>query len=127
MSSINSPRYASFYATAAIAKGKAVKMGANKHTVVVGAANTDRCIGIVKDAVDAAGDVVEIALPGGGAKALLGEAVSAGNDLCSDAAGSLVMVNAEGDQILCRALESGSTGDLIAVEVYYATAHAAQS
>lgn len=120
------PRIYAFKAAAAIAKGKAVKPGADKEHVQVGSANTDRCIGILQNAPDAAEAIAEVAMPGGGGKALLGESVSAGDDLCAHTDGSLVKVNAEGDQILCRALEDGVAGDLIPVEVYLATAHAAQ-
>jgi len=126
MASSSEPRVLTFLADAAIAKGKAVKIGTDRKHVAVGAANTDRCVGILQNAVTAADDSCEVAIQGGGAKALLGETVSAGDDLCSHTDGSLVKVNAEGDQILCRALEGGAASDLIGVEVYYATAHAAQ-
>lgn len=116
----------SFLADAAVAKGKAVKIGTDRRHVAVGAANTDRCIGIQQNTTTSAEDVAEVALPGGGGKALLGEAVSAGNDLCAHTDGRFVIVNAEGDQILCRAMEDGAENDLIGVEVYLATAHAAQ-
>jgi hypothetical protein len=126
MASSSTPRIQAFLSAAAVAKGKAVKMGADRKHVVVGAANTDRCVGILQETTTAAEHTAEVALPGGGAKGLLGESVTAGCDLCSHTDGSLVKVNAEGDQIIARALEDGSSGDLIAVEVYYATAHAAQ-
>lgn len=126
MSSTSTPRILGYLSAAALAKGKAVKPGADNNHVVVGAANTDRCIGLAQNASDAAEDVLEVAISGGGAKGLLGESVSAGDDLVSHTDGSLVKPNAEGDQIIARALEGGASGDLIAVEVYYATAHAAQ-
>ena len=113
-------------ADAAIAKGKAVKAGASANHVQVGAANTDRVIGIAQSASTAAEDAIEVALPGGGAKALLGETVVYGNDLVSHTDGSLVLPNAEGDQIIAQALQAGVAGDLIDVTVYKATAHAAQ-
>lgn len=126
MASILTPNMASFRADAAIAKGKAVKIGTDAEHVAVGAANTDQVIGILQEATTAAEQLAEVAMPGGGAKALLGESVVAGKDLCAHTDGSLVKVNAEGDQIICRALQDGSSGDLISVFVYYGTAHAAQ-
>jgi hypothetical protein len=126
MASHSTPRIVSFKADAAIAKGKAVKIGTDADHVAVGAANTNRCIGIIQAATTAAEQVAEVAVQGGGAKALLGESVSAGDDLVSHTDGTLVKPNAEGDQIIARAMEDGAASDLIAVEVYYATAHAAQ-
>lgn len=116
----------SMLADAAIAKGKAVKHGTDFKHVAVGAANTDRVFGIIQNAPTAAEDTAEIALPGAGAKALLGETVVAGNDLCSHTDGTLVKVNAEGDQIIAQAMQGGDSGDLIDVIVYKATAHAGQ-
>lgn len=126
MASSSTPRIYSFLADGSIAKGKAVAIGSDKNHVVVGSANTQKCIGIIQAEVTAAEQSAEVAIQGGGAKALLGESVVAGNDLCAHTDGSLVKVNAEGDQILARAMEDGSANDLIAVEIYYATAHAAQ-
>lgn len=126
MASSKAPQILTYLADAAIAKGKAVKIGSDKEHVALGAANTDRCMGIAQLAVTAAEDAVEVALPGGGAKALLGEAVSAGDDLVSAADGRLEKPNAEGDQILARAMQDGSENDLIEVLVDLSTAHAAQ-
>lgn len=126
MASTLHPKIAAYKADAAIAKGKAVKSGSDFKHVAVGAANTDRCIGIIQSAPTAAEDVCEVAMPGGGAKALLGESVSAGNDLVSHTDGTLVKPNAEGDEIIARALQDGVAGDLIDVVVSLATAHAAQ-
>lgn len=126
MASSSTPNIVSFLADAAIAKGKAVKAGTDFKHVAVGAANTDRCHGILQTATTAAEDVAEVAQPGGGAKGLLGETVAAGDDLVSHTDGSLVKPNAEGDQIIARAIQGGVAGDLVDVVVYYATAHAAQ-
>lgn len=128
MASHSTPRIITVIADGSIAKGKAVKVGSgylNGH-VRIGAANTDRCYGIAQVESTASGDSLEVAIQGGGAKGLLGETVSAGEDLVSHTDGSLVKPNAEGDQIIARAVESGVSGDLISVEVYHATAHASQ-
>jgi hypothetical protein len=126
MSSHSEPRIYAFLSDAATAKGKAVKMGTDKKHVALGAANTDRCVGIAQNTTTAAEEVVEVAMQGGGGKALLGETVSAGNDLVAHTDGTLVKPNAEGDQIIARAMEGGDAGQLIGVEIYYATAHASQ-
>ncbi len=126
MASSSAPRILAFLSDSSIAKGKAVKIGTDKNHVALGAANTNRCFGIAQVEVTGSGSVCEVALPGGGAKGLLGESVSAGDDLVSHTDGTLVKPNAEGDQIIARAMQDGSTSDLIAVEVYLATAHASQ-
>lgn len=120
------PRIYAFLAGGVVAKGKAVKFGADDSHVVVGAANTDRCIGIAQCAAAAAEADIEVAVQGGGAKGLLGEAVVRGDDLVSHTDGTLVKPNAAGDEIIARAMESGASGDLIGVEVYLGSAHAAQ-
>lgn len=128
MGHANTPRIATFIADASITKGKAVKVASgylNGH-VRVGAANTDRCIGIIQNTPTASGAAAEVAIQGGGAVGLLGETVSAGEDLVSHTDGSLMKPNASGDEIIAKCLESGVVGDLVAVEVYYAKALASQ-
>lgn len=126
MASTFQPSIVALKADAAIAKGKAVKSGSDFKHVAVGAANTDRCIGIIQNATTAAGDVAEVALPGGGAKVLLGETCVAGNDLVSHTDGSLVKPNAAGDEIIARLLQGGTTGDLVDAIVIVSSASAAQ-
>ena len=126
MASTLAPKIQAFLADAAIAKGKAVKSGTDFKHVAVGAANTDRCLGVIQNDPAAAADVAEVALPGGGAKVLLGETCAAGVDVCSHTDGTLVKVNAEGDQIVARLIQGGSSGDLVDAILYYATAHASQ-
>lgn len=121
------PKVVSYLAGAAIPRGSAVKIGADKKHVICGSANTSPCIGIALNAATAAEDTVEVALPGGGAMALLNETVSAGNDLVSHTDGKLALPNAEGDQLVARALEGGASGELVPVLVYLGTAHASQS
>lgn len=126
MASSSTPRILTFIADSSIAKGKAVKIGSDKDHVALGAANTDKCFGIAQCEATASGNSIEVAINGGGAKALLGESVTAGLDLVSHTDGTLVKPNAEGDQIIARAMADGSASDLVSVEVYYATAHASQ-
>lgn len=120
------PIVVTYKAGAAISRGMAVKYSADKEHVVKAAANTDRCFGIALNDAASAEDLVEVALPGGGAYALCGENISAGKDVCAKSDGSVEVVNSEGDQIIARALEDGSSGALVPVIVYFATAHAGQ-
>jgi hypothetical protein len=126
MASFSTARIYAFKADAAIAAFKAVKIGTDHGHVAVGAANTNRCIGIAMTAAINAEDVIEVAIPGGGAKALLGEGVSAGNYLVSHTDGTLVKANAASDHVVAFAMEDGSSGDIIAVEVVCFNAHAAE-
>lgn len=127
MASTVTPKIYAFLVDASIARGKCVKLGTDFKHVAVGAANTDRCVGVVQNSdANAAEKTAEVALPGGGAKFLLGETVAAGKDVCSHTDGTAVAVNAEGDQIIGRLLEGGDAGDLVDGIVYLATAHAAQ-
>lgn len=126
MASSSKPRFQAYKADGAISRGMAVKFGSDSEHVTPGGANTDRCIGIAQNTVTTAEDIVEVALPGGGAVGLLQEQVSAGDDLVSHTDGKLAKPNAEGDQIIGRAMDAGVASDIIPVEVYLATAHAAQ-
>jgi hypothetical protein len=107
----------SFLATAAIAKGKAVKIGAdNKHASVASAA-TDKQFGIAMCDVTTAEDVVEVAMPGGGAKGLAGGTISAGDLLTSDGNGKLVATTTAGNRYIAMAMEDAVENDLFSVEV----------
>lgn len=126
MASTREPMIETYLADGVIAKGSAVKAGTDKSHVAIGAANTDRCLGIAQSASAAAEEEIEVAGPGGGAKALLGETVVAGNDLVSHTDGTLVKPNADGDEVIARALEGGVSGDLISVDVVMLHTGAAQ-
>jgi hypothetical protein len=112
-----SPVINTYLADAAITAYYAVKIGTDKSHVAVGAANTDKCIGIAQCAATGAEKAVEVAMPGGGAKAKLGEAVSAGAYLVSHTDGTLMKANAAGDHVCAVALEAGDSGDIINVAV----------
>jgi hypothetical protein len=117
MASSSQPRIVALLAGAAITKGMAVKKGTDDSHVVKGAANTDKIIGFAQNTVTTAEDVVEVALPGGGGKVLLGEACVMGNHLVSHTDGTAVKVNASGDVIGALAMKDGSSGDLIDCEI----------
>jgi len=114
-----------FKADAAIAKGKAVKIGSDREHVAVSAANTDASIGIAQNAAVNAGDPVEVALPGGGAKGLAKESITAGKFLVPNADGSLEQTNADGDRVIGMAMEDAVAGDMFSVHVVACLATAA--
>lgn len=125
MASHSEPRILVFKADGVIAKGKAVKIGTDKEHVAVSAANTDPSIGIAQSAATAAEDVIEVAIPGGGAKALANETITAGKLLVPHTDGEMAQTNASGDRVIAVALENAVAGDLFAVEVIVAVATAA--
>jgi len=117
-----------FISGGAIAYGKAVKIGADRKHVVVVAAATDKAIGICQtNDIDAAELSLEIAIPGGGAKAKLGGTVAAGDMLGMDTSGFLVKVATAGDRVIAMAMEDGISGDVIGVEVMAHKAESAQA
>ena len=118
MSSIFPPKVLTFKAGATgIVKGCVVKPGADNQHVLVSAAATDKNFGISLNAAAAAEDKVEVALPGGGAKALLGGTVAFGDYLTADASGKLVATTTANDKVVAQAMEDGVLNDLIAVHV----------
>jgi hypothetical protein len=117
MASSSEPKVYSFLAAAALAKGKAVKAGADNAHLVVSAAKTDLSVGIVQNTVTAAEDTIEVALPGGGAKALLGGTAAVGDLLAPTTDGRLIVTTTAGDRYIAMAMEAGVIGDMIGVEV----------
>lgn len=106
-----------FKCGAAISKGMCVKPGSDTLHVIKSAAATSKNLGIALNTTTTAEDKVEIALPGGGAKALLGGSVSFGDLLTADSAGKLVATTTPGDRYVCMAMDDGSAEDLCAVHV----------
>jgi translation elongation factor EF-1alpha len=127
MSSIVKPLIATFEADGAIAKGKAVKIGTARTRVAVVSATTDPSIGIAQNAAVNAGDLVEVAQPGGGAKALAKATITAGDLLGHNADGSIQKVAAANDRVIAVAQESAAAGDLFAVMVQNGMATQTQS
>lgn len=125
MASHSTSRILTFKAGGAISKGKAVKIGADREHVVQSAGNTDPSIGIAQNSAANAEDPVEVAIQGGGAKALAKETIAAGKFLVPNADGSLEQTNADGDRIVAVAMESAVAGDIFAVEVVLGLATAA--
>lgn len=116
MSSTSAPRFLTFIAGGAIPLGVPVKAGADKEHVVVCTAASDKSIGIAQSVAAASGDTVEVALPGGGAKALSQGAISMGDILVPSTAG-VVASTANGERHCAMAMEDAVSGDLFAVEV----------
>lgn len=117
MSSMIQPKIAGFKAAAAIAKGKAVKFGADKEHVAVCSAASDKQIGLVQSASTAAEDLIEVALPGGGGLALAGGTISAGDLLAADSNGALVATTSNADRHIAMAMEDAVANDVFSVLV----------
>ncbi len=117
MSSTPRPHISAFLAGAAITKGMAVKIGADENHVVKSAAATDKHIGIAQNDAAASGDVVEVALPGGGGKALAQADIVAGMLLTSHTDGKLKKIATLSDRVIGMALSDAVAGDLMPVMV----------
>lgn len=117
MSSSRAPIVQVYLADAAISKGMAVKFGTDFKHVAKSSANTNHHIGIAQSAPTTAEDAVEIAMPGGGAKALLGGTVAIGDYLTGHTDGSLVVCDGAGDVIIAQAMQAGVVSDIIDVSV----------
>lgn len=121
MASHSEPRIYAFKAGGAIAKGSAVKFDSADDQVVECSANTDAAIGVAQNTLTAAeatqGLLCEVALPGGGAKGLAGEAITRGKFLVPAADGDLEQTNASGDRVIAMAMEDAVAGDIFAIEV----------
>lgn len=115
MSSHQEPKITGFKAGAAISKGMAVKLSSGK--VVKTAAATDRAVGISQSAPTADGDMVEVAMPGGGGLGLAGGTISAGNLLGYGTDGKLIKVGNASDIIIAQAMEDAVENDVFEVQV----------
>lgn len=117
MSSYAKPKVLGFKATAAIAEGKAVTLDSTGKLVTASNAKTDLSVGIAQNAATAVNDYVEVALPGGGAKALAGGSIAAGDLLAPTTGGALITTVTAGDRWIAVAMEAASSGDLFSVHV----------
>lgn len=117
MSSMVKPNIASYEAGSAVAKGQAVKFGTSNKRVIPGAATTDSIIGIAQNAAVNVGDIVEVALPGGGGKALAKATIVKGNRLGVNADGSIQKVATQGDAEFAIAMDDAAAGDLFEVMI----------
>jgi hypothetical protein len=117
MASHSESRISTFKATAAINKGCAVFPGATNEYVTVATAVSSKMIGIAQNTVTTAGDLVEVAMPGGGAFAKCGSTVALGDLLTSDSSGELIPCTTTRDRIIGVALEAAADGDYFSIEV----------
>lgn len=127
MSATARPHVLTFKADGAIAKGKAVKSGSDRDHVAVSAATTDKHIGIAQNDAVNAGDLVEVAMVGGGAKGLAQGTINAGAFLTSHTDGSLKKIAAANDRVIAMAMDSAVAGDILPVMVVSFQATATES
>lgn len=127
MASIVKPLVVTLEADAAIRKGIPVKFGTSSKRVAEVAATTDLSIGIAQNAAVNVGDLVEVALPGGGAKALANAAISKGNILGHNANGAVQKLASASDKIVAQAFDDAVAGDLVSVLVLSAQGVATQA
>lgn len=117
MSAIKKPNCLTFLATAAIAKGKAVTLDSTGKKVTAAGAVTDKSIGIAMNDAAGAGDKVEVALSGGGAKVLAGGSISAGDLLAPTTGGALIATTSATNRYVAIAMEDMASGDLGSADV----------
>lgn len=120
MASSKEPKIQTFLADAAIAKGKAVKLGTDFQHVAVCSAATDKSFGILQSAPGGAEAACEVAMPGGGAKALAGGSIATGDLLAPDSNGALVATTTENDRVVAIALQDAVANDIFNVDVVIA-------
>lgn len=118
MASSSEPKIVTVKCGAAISKGMVVKHDSSDDHVIKSAASTNKHIGIAQVAATTAEDLIEIALPGGGAKGLCGSvAVTRGDLLTADSTGALASTTSANDRIIGVAMASAVSGDLFDVQV----------
>lgn len=127
MSSMIIPNIVTYEAGAAIAKGQAVKIGTSRVRVIPVAATTDKSIGIAQNVAANVGDLVEVAVTGGGAKGLAKTTINAGDILGHNADGSLQKAAAANDRVVGIALEDAAAADIFSVQVSLGMATQQQS
>jgi hypothetical protein len=116
MAATSKPRIIVFKADGAIAKGQPVKFGSDNDHVAAATAASDKSFGIAQNAAVNAGDKVEVAIAGGGAKALAAGTISAGDFLVPAASGVVSSTN-NGDRGVAIAMRSAVSGDIFWAEV----------
>ena len=120
MASCSKERIRTYVASGAIPAKAFVKLDTSsngkKPTVIV--CTSGRAIGISQnDSAAASGDPVEVALQGGGAMVVLAGTVALGQALKATTGGAAIVTASDADYVSAIAVESGVTGDEIAVEV----------
>lgn len=118
MAAYSQPRIYSFRATAACGAYRVMKGGASEAYMQKATAATDKAQGISMSEATKADEMIEVALPGGGGKLILGVGGCAVGDLLvSDANGAGVVTSSANDKVIAKAMSAGVENDIIAVEV----------
>jgi hypothetical protein len=116
MSTFSKPRTQTFFANGAITAGQPVKAVTDDKHVTPCTAASDKVIGIAMNTTTTLGDVVEVAINGGGAKALADGTIAMGDVLVADGTGVIVSTTT-GDRIVGVAMQAAVSGDLFWMEV----------
>lgn len=117
MSSTLAPNCLTFRATAAIPRGSVVKPGATSDYVTKSTAATAKNMGVAQNAAEAADDLVEVALPGGGGFGLAGGTIAEGDLLTSDASGALIATTSANDRVVAVAMQDAVAGDIFSIQI----------
>lgn len=105
-----------FYAGATVAANRIVKPGADNTKVVVGAAATDKLIGISDNLGAASGETLDVILDGI-ALVKAGGNIAMGDLITSDATGQAVVTTTASNRVIGVAMEDGVSGDLVGVRI----------
>jgi hypothetical protein len=126
MAAHSKPNLKSFRASGTISKGYAVKFGSTNQIVAQSEAATDKHIGIAQgDAAD--GEMVEVALPGGGGLAKAQTTVALGKLLTAHTDGKIKPIAAANNRLCAVAMDDAVADDLFAVEIVMGQATATES
>lgn len=105
-----------FYAGATVAANRIVKPGADNTKVIVGAAATDKIIGVSDSLGAASGETLDVILDGV-ALVKAGGSVSMGDLITSDSTGQGVATTTAANRYIGVALEDAASGDLFGVRI----------
>ncbi len=105
-----------FFCGAAVAANRIVKAGADDTKVVVGAAATDKLIGVSDNIGGAINESIDVILDGI-AVVKLGGTVAFGDLITSDGTGQGIATTTAGNRWIGYAMEGGVSGDLIGVRI----------
>lgn len=105
-----------YYAGAAVAAYRIVKPGADDTKVVVGAAATDKLIGVSDSIGAASGETFDVILDGI-ALVSAGGVVAAGDHVTANATGQAIATTTAGNRVIGVAMDSGVLNDLIGVRI----------
>lgn len=127
MSAMIKPLIATFECDALITKGQAVKFGTSNKRVTPCAATTDLGFGVAQNTTLNIGDLVEVAVSGGGAKGLANSTIAKGNFLGFNANGKLQKLASANDVIIGQAMDDAVSGDVFSLMVNPSQGVATQS